>query len=66
VPRKAAAFLQGILTGALQNEIAGGVESTLTAILGRTAAYDGQERTWDKVASSNARWKETIDLSRLG
>jgi len=66
VPRKVAAFLQGILTGGLQNEIAGGVESTLTAILGRTAAYDGQERTWDKVASSNARWKETLDLSRLG
>ena len=66
VPRKVAAFLQGILTGALQNETAGGVESTLTAILGRTAAYDGQERTWDKVATSNARWKETIDLSRLG
>jgi myo-inositol 2-dehydrogenase / D-chiro-inositol 1-dehydrogenase len=66
VPRKVAAFLQGILTGALQNETAGGVESTLTAILGRTAAYDGQERTWDKMATSNARWKETIDLSRLG
>ncbi len=66
VPRKVTAFLQGILTGGLQNEIAGGVESTLTAILGRTAAYEGKERTWEQVANSNARWKETIDLSRLG
>ena len=66
VPRKVTAFLQGILTGGLQNEIAGGVESTLTAILGRTAAYDGKERTWDNVVASNARWRQTVDLSRLG
>lgn len=66
VPRKVAAFLDGIRTKSLQNEIPGGVESTFTAILGRTAAYDGKERTWDQVAGGDARWNESVDLSRLG
>jgi len=65
VARKAAAFIENVRTGNLLNEVAGGVESTLTAILGRTAAYEGEERTWDKVAGSNARWKEKLDLRSL-
>jgi myo-inositol 2-dehydrogenase / D-chiro-inositol 1-dehydrogenase len=65
VARKAAAFLESVRTGSLLNEVAVGVESTLTAILGRTAAYEGEERTWDKVAGGNARWKEKIALGSL-
>jgi predicted dehydrogenase len=61
--RKAAAFIESIRTGALVDEIAGGVDSTLTAILARTAAYDARPRTWDEVAGSGARWKEKVDLS---
>jgi predicted dehydrogenase len=63
--RKAAAFVEGVRTGNLANEIANGVDSTLTAILGRTAAYEGRERTWDEVAASRARWKEKVDLGPL-
>lgn len=65
VTKKTAAFIESIRTKNLINEVPAGVESTLTAILGRTAAYEDEERTWDKVASSNARWNEKLDLSRL-
>jgi hypothetical protein len=65
VERKAAAFIESIRTGNLLDEVQGGVESTLTAILGRTAAYDGRERTWDEIAGSKARWKEKVDLGPL-
>ena len=45
--------------------MAGGVESTLTAILGRTAAYEGRERTWDEVTGSHAKWKDRVDIASL-
>jgi predicted dehydrogenase len=66
VPRKAAAFLESIRTKAFLNEVPSGVESTLTALLGRTAAYDGAERSWDEVVRGGARWNETLELGRLG
>ena len=65
VARKAAAFIESIRTKNLLDEVPGGVESTLTAILGRTAAYEGREKTWDEVAASNASWKDKMDLGPL-
>ena len=65
VAGKAAAFIESVRSGNLANEVAGGVDSTLTAILGRTAAYDGRERTWDEVAGGRARWKDKLDLGPL-
>jgi len=65
VTKKAAAFVEGICTKNYVNEVPAGVESTLTAILGRTAAYEGREKTWDEVVGSHARWKERVDLSPL-
>lgn len=65
VARKAAAFIESVRTGNLANDVASGVDSTLTAILGRTAAYEGREKTWDEVAGSRARWKDNVDLAPL-
>ena len=39
------------------------VESNLTAILGRTAAYRGGEVTWDEVMQSNERWTTDLTLN---
>jgi predicted dehydrogenase len=64
VPRKITAFLESIRTKSYQNDVPNGVQSTLTAILGRTAAYDGELRTWDKVVSANDRFPK-VDLSVL-
>lgn len=63
VPRKIAAFVESIRSGKYQNDVPGGVESTLTAILGRTAAYSGKPATWDEVVKSNARWDAQVELT---
>jgi myo-inositol 2-dehydrogenase / D-chiro-inositol 1-dehydrogenase len=65
VPRKIAAFLESIRSKNYQNDVASGAESTLTAIMGRTAAYEGEEVTWDRISRSNDRWKQAVDLGAL-
>jgi myo-inositol 2-dehydrogenase / D-chiro-inositol 1-dehydrogenase len=65
VTAKAAAFHESIRSGSFWNEVPSGADSTLTAILARTAAYDREDRTWEKVAGSNTRWKEKLDLAAL-
>jgi myo-inositol 2-dehydrogenase / D-chiro-inositol 1-dehydrogenase len=64
VPRKIAAFLESIRNKQLQNEVPTGVESTYTAILGRTAAYERDLRTWDKLVGGNDRFPK-VDLGVL-
>ena len=64
VPRKVAAFLESIRRRNLQNEVPIGVDSTYTAILGRTAAYESEEQSWDKMVGGNARWPK-VDLNGL-
>src|SRR5581483_2122482 len=59
------AFVNDIRTRNFRNEGPRGVESTLTAILVRTAAYTGREVTWDGVVSSNEAWDPHIDLQKL-
>jgi predicted dehydrogenase len=62
---KAQAFLEDIRTGKLRNESFQGAESTLSAILVRTAAYSARTATWDEVVSSNAKWDANIDLRQF-
>jgi predicted dehydrogenase len=64
VPRKIAAFLESIRTKQYQNDVPSGVESTYTAILGRTAAYEREPRTWDKLVGGNDRFPK-VDLDDL-
>jgi myo-inositol 2-dehydrogenase / D-chiro-inositol 1-dehydrogenase len=65
VALKTAAFVDSIRTRNLLNEVPTGVESTLASLLGRHAAYESEERTWEKVAGGNARWKEKVDIASL-
>ncbi|HTS69886.1 MAG TPA: Gfo/Idh/MocA family oxidoreductase [Terriglobia bacterium] len=67
-PEKTKAFVESILTGKYHNQAAQGAESTLSAILGRTAAYLGREVTWDELLASGQFYDpelEGLDLSRL-
>jgi hypothetical protein len=41
------------------------VESALTAMLGREAAYHGRELTWDELLRSDERLDPGIDLNKL-
>lgn len=46
-------LIAGIRSGKPYNELKQIAESTLTAILGREAAYTGQEITWDEILNAN-------------
>jgi myo-inositol 2-dehydrogenase/D-chiro-inositol 1-dehydrogenase len=58
-------FITSIETGNYINEALSGSESTLTAILGRTAATAREEITWDELIASNAKIDPMLDLSQF-
>ena len=62
---KQKAFIHSISSGQFHNQAALGVESALTAMLGREAAYTGREVTWDEFVASNQHWDAGIDLNKL-
>jgi len=59
------AFVDSITSGANVNETQAGVDTALTAILGRTAAYTGKEVTWEALVKSDAKWDAKLDLAKL-
>ena len=56
------AFIESIRTGKPVNNATQAVESNLTAILGRTAAYQGRTVTWDEMMKSDERWEANLQL----
>ena len=64
-PNKQKAFIQSIQAGQRINEAQAGAESALTAIMARTAAYTGEEVTWDEIVTSDQRWDPMIDLRQF-
>ena len=63
---KHADFIRSITSGNFHNQAALGAESALSAMLGRTAAYTGQEVTWDELLRSSEVWDAGIDINKLG
>jgi predicted dehydrogenase len=59
-------FIGAVSSGRLHAQAAQGVESALTAMLGRQAAYTGREVTWDELLRSNEQWDSGIDVNKLG
>ena len=62
---KEKAFIDSITSGKLVNEAQSGAESTLTSILGRTAAYTGRELTWDELLKSAEVWDPKMDFAQF-
>lgn len=60
------AFVDDIRSGNLRNEGFRGAESTLSAILVRTAADRGREVTWDEMLASGEKLESGIDLKQFG
>jgi predicted dehydrogenase len=58
-------FIRSIETGNYINEALSGSESTLTAILGRTAAFAREEITWEEMIFSNEKLDPMLDLSQF-
>ncbi len=62
---KKKAFIESITSGKNENEAQAGVESALTAMLARTAAYTGKEVSWDAFVKSDLRWDAKLDLNKI-
>ena len=62
---KQKAFIGSITSGQFHNQAAQGVESALTAMLGRRAAYTGREVTWDELLRSNEHWDPKIHIEKM-
>ncbi len=66
VGTKMKALVESIKSGKFENQCEQGAETTLTTILGRMAAYEGHEVTWDKMMKSNEKWNLKMNLDSLG
>ncbi len=58
-------FIESITSGSFHNQIATGVDSALSCILGRRAAYTGREFTWGEMLQENETWELGIDISQF-
>jgi len=62
---KKKSFIDSIASGNFHNQAAKGVESALTCMLVRTAAYTGHEITWEHLLKSKEVWQSKIDLDKF-
>ncbi|MBI4873605.1 MAG: Gfo/Idh/MocA family oxidoreductase [Acidobacteria bacterium] len=58
-------FIDSIVSGKFLNEASQGVESALSAMLGRQAAYTGRPWTWDELLRLGEVWDAKLDVARL-
>ncbi|HEV8379489.1 MAG TPA: Gfo/Idh/MocA family oxidoreductase [Tepidisphaeraceae bacterium] len=59
-------FCQSIVSKKYINNAQESANSTITCILGRTAAYEGRMVTWDEIMKANARIDPKLDLPANG
>ena len=62
---KKKAFVESITSGKFHNQAAKGVESAVSCMMARTAAYTGREVTWEEQWKSKEEWDSKIDLEKL-
>jgi len=58
-------FFGSITSGQFHQQAPQGVESALTAMLARRAAYTGREVTWEELLRSNERWDAKITIEKM-
>ena len=64
-PEKQKGFVESITSGDFHNQAAQGVESALSAMLGRSAAYMGRLVTWEELMKSEEVFEPGIDISKM-
>jgi myo-inositol 2-dehydrogenase/D-chiro-inositol 1-dehydrogenase len=62
---KKKAFVESITSGKFHNQADKGVESAVSCMMARTAAYTGKELTWEEQWKSTEVWESTINLEKL-
>lgn len=58
-------FLDSIVSGPAHSQIADGVETALSCILGRMAGYQKQEVTWDQLLAAKEDWQLGFNLEQF-
>ena len=64
-PEKQRAFVASITSGQFHNQAALGAESAMSAMLGRTAAYQDRTVTWDELQKSKEVFDPKIDITKF-
>jgi predicted dehydrogenase len=59
-------FIESIVTGNAHNQIAAGVETALSCMLGRMAAYQRREVAWDDLLAHGETYPLGIDMAQFG
>jgi myo-inositol 2-dehydrogenase/D-chiro-inositol 1-dehydrogenase len=62
---KKKAFVESITSGKFHNQAEKGVESAVSCMMARTAAYTGKEVTWEEQWKSTEVWESKINLEKL-
>jgi myo-inositol 2-dehydrogenase/D-chiro-inositol 1-dehydrogenase len=58
-------FIDSITTGQCHNQIAAGVETALSCMLGRMAGYQKREITWDELLAEKETYELGMDLNQF-
>ncbi len=64
-PRQGALFIETITSGQPNNEIASGVDTALSCMLGRMAGYQKREVTWDELMAHGETYELGMDLKQF-
>lgn len=64
-PEKKKSFVDSILSGNYHNQAAQGVESAMSCMMARHAAYTGEEVSYEGIATSGEQWLDDIDLNQF-
>ena len=62
---KERSFVASIVDGPAQNQIAEGVETALSCMLGRMAGYRGHEATWEELLKHGETYRLGMDLQQF-
>ena len=58
-------FIESITSGKSQNQIAAGVETALSCMLGRMAGYQKREVTWEELLANDDSYKLGMDINQF-
>jgi myo-inositol 2-dehydrogenase/D-chiro-inositol 1-dehydrogenase len=58
-------FIESITSGKSHNQIAGGVETALSCMLGRMAGYTHREVTWDELLTNGETYELGMDIAQF-
>lgn len=63
---KTRSFIESITSGRFHNQIADGVDSAQSCMLGRMAGYTGREVTWEDLLAHGETYTLGMDISQFG